>query len=167
MVNAFLFLRRIRHCAGFGVQSPTDYAFVRGVIYERLPYYAYEELKTDYPNADKRMMWQARLLHRISNYAQTDDLVFCSSKMPEIYAAAIKKGCKRTRILQCCDDDHISLYADKNGTWFIVPDIHRGNKSLWHLLTSHTSIIAFDLYYLGVAFVDRKRFAETHIINPY
>ena len=31
----FTFLKRIRHCAGFGVQSPTDYAFVREVIYER------------------------------------------------------------------------------------------------------------------------------------
>ena len=29
-----IFLSRIRHCAGYGVQSPTDYAFVREVIYE-------------------------------------------------------------------------------------------------------------------------------------
>ena len=26
-----IFLSRIRHCAGYGVQSPTDYAFVREV----------------------------------------------------------------------------------------------------------------------------------------
>ena len=39
-----IFLSRIRHCAGYGVQSPTDYAFVREVIYEHGDYSLYQEL---------------------------------------------------------------------------------------------------------------------------
>ena len=35
-------IRRIRHCRGFGIQSPTDYRFVRNVINENYPYHAYE-----------------------------------------------------------------------------------------------------------------------------
>ena len=43
----WVFLKRLRHCAGFGVQSPTDYAFVREVIYERWPYALYAELEAN------------------------------------------------------------------------------------------------------------------------
>ena len=42
--QAYVWLRRISHCRGFGIQSPTDYRFVRYVVNEHWPYYAYESL---------------------------------------------------------------------------------------------------------------------------
>ena len=40
-------MRRIGHCRGFGIQSPTDFMFVREVVNEHWPYYAYTETGKD------------------------------------------------------------------------------------------------------------------------
>ena len=50
--RAWRWLRRIKYCRGFGVQSPTDYRFVRGVINEHAPYYLYEDLARELPGLD-------------------------------------------------------------------------------------------------------------------
>ena len=42
--HVLVWLSRIQYCRGFGIQSPTDYRFVRYVINEHWPYYAYEAL---------------------------------------------------------------------------------------------------------------------------
>ena len=36
-------LCRCKYCRGFGVQSPSAYSFIRYVINEHYPYYAYSE----------------------------------------------------------------------------------------------------------------------------
>ena len=36
---------RFRHRCGYGVHSPSDFFLITSVIYEILPYYAYEWLK--------------------------------------------------------------------------------------------------------------------------
>lgn len=167
MVNAFLFLRRIRHCAGFGVQSPTDYAFVRGVIYERLPYYAYDELAVSYPEADSRTMWIARLLHRVSNHAQAENIIYCANEIPDVYASAMQKGCLKSAISGCSSIEKLDICAAEDGAWIIIPDIYKGNKLLWEHLKTLDNIVAFDLYHLAIAFVDKKRYSEAHLINPY
>ena len=35
---------RFRYRKGYGVHSPSDFYLITTVIYEKLPYYAYEEL---------------------------------------------------------------------------------------------------------------------------
>ena len=37
--------RRFRYRCGYGVHSPSDFFLITSVVYERLPYYAYERLK--------------------------------------------------------------------------------------------------------------------------
>ena len=37
----------------------------------------------------------------------------------------------------------------------------------WHEYISQEHIISFDLYYLGIAFYDEKRYREEHVINFY
>ena len=37
--------RRFRHRCGYGVHSPSDFFLITSVIYEELPYYAYDRLK--------------------------------------------------------------------------------------------------------------------------
>ena len=60
-----VWLSRIHRVWGFGIQSPTDYAFVRYVVNEHWPYYAYEEL-TDKDWLTEKL---GRLYFRLANCA--------------------------------------------------------------------------------------------------
>ena len=40
-----IWLRRMSYSRGFGVQSPSAYRFIRYVISEHYPYYAYADLR--------------------------------------------------------------------------------------------------------------------------
>lgn len=69
--------KRVKHRSGFGVQSPTDYFFIRNVIYEKSPYYAYAELakrKFDYYLPHYRTKID-RLLFRMANYFQPQTII--------------------------------------------------------------------------------------------
>ena len=62
-----VWLTRMHRCLGFGIQSPKDYAFVRYVINEKWPYYAYERLGK---NDDWRTRKLGRLYMRLANWRQ-------------------------------------------------------------------------------------------------
>ena len=69
--------RRFRHRCGYGVHSPSDFFLITSVIYENLPYYAYESLKTS--TSSKRLPHYRekvnRLLFRLVNYYRPMTLV--------------------------------------------------------------------------------------------
>lgn len=44
LTRIWVYLSRLHRSLGFGIQSPTDYAFVRYVINEHWQYYAYQQL---------------------------------------------------------------------------------------------------------------------------
>lgn len=155
-VRGLLFLSRIRHCAGFGVQSPTDYAFVREVIYERWPYASYTELEARFMDADKFLLKLSQLLLRVSNYAQASTIGIIGD-LPPIMEAHLKAGCRKSEI------QHIE--ADDKATYPLV--ITTDLNGQWQEYTSRDHIISYDLHYLGIAFHDEKRYTEGHIINFY
>ena len=64
---AVVWLRRIGHCRGFGIQSPSDYWLVRYVINEHWPYYQYETLGHDDDWLTRKL---GRLCFRIANWRQ-------------------------------------------------------------------------------------------------
>ena len=69
--------RRFRHRRGYGVHSPSDFFLITSVMYERLPYYAYDRLKMSsstksLPHYREKVN---RLLFRLVNYFRTDTLV--------------------------------------------------------------------------------------------
>ncbi len=70
IVRAWVWLRRIGYCRGFGIQSPWAYSLVRYVINEHSPYYAYADLYARFPEADivRRKLGQFYL--RLANYVQ-------------------------------------------------------------------------------------------------
>lgn len=87
-------LARLRYSRGFGIQSPTAYAFFRDVVFEKLPYYAYEPLSR---LSDPRLgEGECRLLFRIVNYASPAVAidVFPSSMTPVSYMAAVSSRIK-------------------------------------------------------------------------
>lgn len=79
---------------GFGVQSPFAYRFVRFVVNEKWPYYAYGALYDAEPIADKTMLKRCRLCLRLANHLQPkrwwmslsgggDVCNVCRGRMPE------------------------------------------------------------------------------------
>ena len=139
-VCLWVFLKRLRHCAGFGVQSPTDYAFVREVIYERWPYALYA-LKL------------SQLLLRVSNYAQASRIGIIGP-LPPVMEAHLKAGCRKSTIEPIVNCPYPLVIATEL-------------NEQWHEYISQEHIISFDLYYLGIAFYDEKRYREEHVINFY
>lgn len=66
----WVWLRRIRHCRGFGVQSPSAYAFIRYVVNEHYPYYAYAELRKAFPALPRGRRKLYELYMRLANHMQ-------------------------------------------------------------------------------------------------
>jgi hypothetical protein len=62
-----VWLRRITHTRGFGIQSPTDYWIERYVINEHSPYYSYQTIGQ---NDDWLKRKLGRLYFRIANWCQ-------------------------------------------------------------------------------------------------
>ena len=50
----WIWLTRLTRCRGFGIQSPSAYSFVRYVVNEHYPYYAYADLTNSHPQLGKR-----------------------------------------------------------------------------------------------------------------
>ena len=69
--------RRFRHRCGYGVHSPSDFFLITSVIYEKSPYYAYDELKAIFssrclPHYREKVN---KLLFRLVNYFRPATLV--------------------------------------------------------------------------------------------
>lgn len=169
----FVFLKRIRHCAGFGVQSPTDYAFVREVIYERWPYAQYAELEAHYGDTGSFMLKLSQLLLRVSNYAQASRIGVIGN-LPPVMEAHLKAGCRKSEIMTVKGQKS----KDKGrgeGTLDFSPSsldifpllIATDLNEQWQEYISQEHIISYDLYYLGIAFYDEKRYTEGHVVNFY
>ena len=50
----WIWITRLACCRGFGIQSPSAYSFVRYVVNEHYPYYAYADLAASFPQLGRR-----------------------------------------------------------------------------------------------------------------
>ena len=101
-------LRRCGYCRGFGVQSPSAYAFIRYVINEHYPYYAYQELKERLVHLDRRQHKLGRLLLRLANFWQPE-ISICNDSLFEDYLHA---GCRKVKWVELehpIQTDHLLL----------------------------------------------------------
>lgn len=93
---------------GFGIQSPWAYRFVRYVIGERCPYYAYEALAALWPDVSGDGRKLCELYLRIANFCQAATAVdFAPST--GAYADYMRAGCRRTTIV----DGAVFPWGDK------------------------------------------------------
>lgn len=178
----FVWLKRCTHSRGFGVQSPNDYRFVRYVINEHYPYYAYSELKKANPDYGRLSHKLGRLYFRIANHCQPKVVV---NLLPDsqFYDKYIQRGCSKTQIhhdinisgkadIILISDNSIPL-ADIFGLMqphsiLIVEGIKKNKqaKQLWNIITETECVkISFDLYYAGIALLDDKRYKQHYKIN--
>ena len=85
-------LRRCGCSRGFGVQSPSAYAFIRYVINEHYPYYAYRELQKRLTWLDRRGHQTGRLLLRLANFWQPEICIVNEHRFDEYLHAGCKKA---------------------------------------------------------------------------
>lgn len=175
---------RCGHSRGFGIQSPWAYRFVRYVINEHYPYYAYSELATSL-KVDYRL---PRLYFRLANYMQSSDWYSYFSQAEE-YENYIHYGCKKCDVVAVCDVERLPKKFDivsvglredyvhicerliscaHSGTLIIVEGIHQRKAALayWRKIIKDQRVrISFDLYVCGLLFFDPKQHKRHYIIN--
>lgn len=172
-MQAFVWLKRIRHCRGFGIQSPTDYSFVRDVVNEQRPYYAYGEVGlTD----DWLRSKLGRLYFRLANYVQPDVIVDLIG-----YTDYLSAGCRKAAITKSLSNDFgngpalvvvraddvssalLSHCVDK--TMLVVEDIGTHHRQWQTVEQWPAATVTFDLYYCGIATFNPQRAKQHYIVN--
>lgn len=165
---AIVWLRRIGHCRGFGIQSPTDYWMVRYVINEHWPYYQYETLGR---NDDWLTRKMGRLCFRLANWLQP------SVVESNDYRDYLQAGCQKTTFgdsselvvmpLENDSQDRLSYIYNKVSpqSVLVVTGISKAKKLWRQIVDDERTGITFDLYYCGIVMFDKKRSKKNYIIN--
>lgn len=165
-----VWLSRIHKCQGFGIQSPTDFDFVRTVVNEHSAYYAYDELQAD--------SWMQRklgkLYFRVANWRQPATI------LTNDYQPWFQAGCRSAHIASDLGDEalqlaHIEieqhlqleqLYAHCNQQSVIIVEGICRDWQAWHAIEHDTRTgTTFDLYYCGIVFCDTQRYKHNYRIN--
>ena len=166
--RGFVWLRRVGHCRGLGIQSPTDYRFVRNVISETWPFHAYDEL----PNESDWMLRKlGRLYFRLANDRQPHQVIDRVGVMDYVSA-----GCKKAEKVDnvdvvelaivpiAVDYDCLLSHCDEQSV-VVFQDIYK-QKPLWHCIEYDQRVrVTFDLYYCGIVLFDKKRAPNNYIVN--
>lgn len=171
LFRPLVWLSRIHHCRGFGIQSPTDYWLVRYVINEHWPYYRYASLGEDDSWLRRKL---GRLYMRLANWRQPATIVAAD------YHDYWHAGCNKARLCADAEGKVELLHVDiseaptvldltdgrrDNRSVIVVEGLWR-NRAAWRQLTADRRVrISFDLYYCGLLLFDDKRSKKNYIIN--
>lgn len=183
-----IWLRRMLHSRGFGVQSPSAYRFIRYVISEHYPYYAYGDLRREYPALDWLTRKRMELYFRLANFCRTEQMVDYAADSC-LLSDYVQHGCRRTRVLNvyngvldalhmrlvricpldgCEDFLEIALSESDKSSVFVVEDICTNPVAsrMWQRLVESEKVsVSYDLYYCGIAFFDTDRHKTNYIVN--
>lgn len=187
-----VWLIRSRHSRGMGVQSPSAYRFIRYVISEHYPYYAYGDLGRKAFSISKRRAKLCRFYFRLSNFCQPQ-VIFNYAPRTQAYEAYMQRGCKKAHILtqqpgqpdvlssiDKLDMARISLVGDyasvvdkamskaHTKSVFVVEHIKRNSETreYWTRLVEDGRVaVTYDLYYCGVLFFDKNIFKQNYVVN--
>ena len=165
---ASVWLRRIGHCRGFGIQSPSDYWLVRYVINEHWPYYQYEALGQD---DDWLTRKQGRLCFRIANWRQP--AVIESSAFRDYLQAGCRKavwGESSELMVLSLEGDWRSrlsyIYNKVSADSVLVVTGLSKARDVWReIVNDERAVLTFDLYYCGIVLFDKKRDKKNYIVN--
>ena len=170
-----VWLSRIHLCWGFGIQSPKDYAFVRYVINEHWPYYAYDKLSSDswltrkfgrlylrlanwrqptwMPDDEYRQWWQAGC--QKTRFVVPEDAWDGEESQTILEMARVDITDDKERWMNRCNADSIIVVEGINNDWL-----------RWHDLEQDDRVgTTFDLYYCGVLLFDKNRYNHHYKVN--
>ena len=123
---------------GFGIQSPTDYAFLHDVIREKMPYYAYADIEKQHPHATQRELRVRKLIFRVRN-------AFPHEKVEVI-------------------DRDDTMLISRDARAIMLVGIRLDQSALWQELLGHRHVITFDMEDIGIAIFDVERHAQHYKI---
>ena len=165
-----IWLRRMSYSRGFGVQSPSAYRFIRYVISEHYPYYAYADLRKKYPTLKDSSLLADYVAHgckmtRVRNVVSElsggdtvddslDDVVM---RLVRICPIA---GCEAFLEKALAESDQSSV--------FVIEDISSDAVAhrMWQQLVESEKVsVSYDLYYCGIAFFDTDRHKTNYVVN--
>ena len=165
---AGVWLCRIGHCRGFGIQSPSDYWLVRYVINEHWPYYQYEALGQDDDWLTRKL---GRLCFRIANWRQP--AVIESSA----YREYLQAGCRKAVWGESSELMVLSLEGDWRSrlsyiynkvsadSVLVVTGLSKARDVWREIVNDERAVLTFDLYYCGIVLFDKKRDKKNYIVN--
>lgn len=185
-----VWMGRICHCRGFGVQSPWAYRMVRYVINEHYPYYAYSDLRAAFPGLGVVERKVCELCLRLANSVRPSRVV-AFGVAGEALGSYVKAGCRRADYvvvagsgsLECMRGAEMAVIAPcdgfehvfaafsggaVDGSVAVLLDIGRDGRArrLWRdIVAGRQGVVTFDLYYCGLVFFDRKRYKQNYVIN--
>lgn len=179
--NPWVWLCRFRHRKGYGVHSPTDYAFIRGVLLEPWQYYAYEELDALHPwwvrAAGLYPLACRRLLFRLANAVHPRTIRrFHGRPVEEAYMAAavpsaewVEGAADFVFVPHECLAEAEALVAQMGRSGMMVLEgIHAdaAARALWQRLQQEPCVgITYDLYTYGILCFDRSRHPHHYIVS--
>lgn len=187
-----VWLQRMKHIQGFGIQSPSAFSFDRKVINDHTSYPIYAELKRLGNTLTAVGRKKARLLYRINRFAEADRFCFYPMKL-SAYESYVKAACEKTLVEEAKTlgeegegtasdgsaiyfltvSEHCQAFYERLRTtinaqsFVIVDDIKRNaeTRAFWQqVLDDERVSFSFDLYHIGIAFFD-KRPKQNYIIN--
>lgn len=171
LTNPLIWLLRFRKRCGYGVHSPFAFRFITDVIYEPLPYYAYQTLTPLLPLSYRfRRRKGLELMLRLANYQQPS-MIAMQGEAPLVtdYLHAGCKGAKFTT-LDCCqqaqlcfltspDERAISLLTQ--GGMLIIDNLQHHRQWFRNL----PATLHFDLYDLGIALFALPYYPQYYVVN--
>lgn len=180
-------IHRMGYSRGFGVQSPSAYSFIRYVLTEHYPYYAYDELKMRFKSFDHATKKKGRLYFRLANYAQASHWFdYHSAEQP--YAAYVHEGCRKT-VFQTIDgktipnafriarlsmtEDYQAVYealskVATDDSILILEGINdnKDTKAFWKCVQeSQKATRTYDLFLCGIIVFDTSKHKHHYIVN--
>ncbi|MBR1667312.1 MAG: hypothetical protein IJ693_03415 [Bacteroidaceae bacterium] len=131
---------RAIHRRGFGVQSPWAYELIRDVLFEPLPYYAYQEQHLDTP--------QQQQLFRIRNHFRHQPIVIIDEQAG-----------------QAAQRYEEELHTITPDTILILEHTHNENAPLWNsIVHDPRAIVTFDMGQRGMVIFDKKRIKQNYLL---
>lgn len=116
-----VWISRIGCCRGFGIQSPWAYSFVRYVVNEHYPYYAYGKLRRTFSRYSVSERKMGELYFRLVNFLQPSRVFFFfppDDRHIEFRRKYIRSGCSRSEFAEMEKTD--DLLAVKNNRQLLV-----------------------------------------------
>ena len=185
--TSYRWFLRCGYTRGFGIQSPSAYSFVRNVINQHDPYYAYEDLEEEMKGQPLQFRKLGRLFFRLANFWQAHDVVMSSYD----YVPYINAGCHKSLVKMIDDYDFenalqpvlVILKVDwleeesirqevlensSDQMLLVLMDIYanRKNNQLWKQIhrDEHCGV-TYDLYTCGIIFFDKSKYKQDFKIN--
>ena len=185
----WVWLSRVRHRRGYGVHSPSAFAFITDVVYERTPFYAYAQLLPLHP------WWQRylyrfpitcrRFLFRLANYAHPATILLLGERPVEraylsaaCPAATMMNASSHTAASQSpvllfaaaerLDEASALLAALPRGSTLVCEGIYERPeaRAAWEAIRTHARATrTFDLYTYGVALLDLTLTPDHYIVD--